>query len=289
MENQNNSDLELSSEDRPELPESSSGKKFARAGIQAVGGAIPGIGGLLSAAASAWSEHEQAQVNKVFQQWLQMLEDELREKGRTIFEIMSRLDVQDEKIKERIESPEYQSILKKAFRNWSNIDSDSKRQKVRNLLTNAAASNIVTDDVIRLFLDWMNDYSDFHFEVIGEIYRNAPISRGQVWRNLGRSDVREDSAEADLFKLLIRDLSTGSVIRQERQVDAHGNYIKKTSARPQRGSKGRPDSRMKSAFGDEEEYVLTDLGSQFVHYAMNELAPRIEFHGFEDDATQAAE
>ncbi len=34
---------------------------------------------------------------------------------------------------------------------------------------------------------------------------------------------------------------------------------------------------MKSAFDDSEQYVLTDLGRQFVHYAMNELAPRITF------------
>lgn len=271
--------------DRPEVSEPSTAKKLTRAGMQAAGGVIPFVGGILSAAAGAWSEHEQDQVNNVFQQWLQMLEDELGEKGQTIFEIMARLDMQDEKVKERIESKEYQSILKKAFRNWSNVDSEKKRQKVRNLLANAAASNLTTDDVVRLFLDWIDSYSDFHFEVIGEIYQNGPISRGQIWRNLGRPDVREDSPEADLYKLLIRDLSTGSVIRQQRAVDAYGNFIKKESSRRHRGSSGVRDGRMKSAFDDDEQYVLTELGQQFVHYAMNELAPRIEFHGFDQNAT----
>ena len=115
--------------------------------------------------------------------------------------------------------------------------------------------------------------------MIGEIYRRPPISRGMIWSNLGRPQVREDSAEADLFKLLIRDLSTGGVIRQERQVDPYGNFTKKEAARPT--SKG--DSRMKSAFDTEERYILTELGSQFVHYAMNELAPRIEFRAFDDE------
>lgn len=227
-------------------------------------------------------------MNKVFRQWLQMLEDELMEKARTIFEIMARLDMQDDKIKERVASPEYQSILKKAFRNWSNIDSEEKRQKIRNILSNAAATDMVTDDVVRLFLDWMDDYSDFHFEVIGEIYRHPPITRGQIWRNLSRPNVREDSAEADLFKLLIRDLSTGSVVRQERPVDANGNFLKREPTRRQHRQQGAPGTRMKSAFDDEEQYVLTELGSQFVHYAMNELAPRIEFHGFEAEAKNAA-
>lgn len=265
----------------PPETEPSIGKKLTRAGMQTAGGAIPFLGGILSAAAGAWSEHEQDQINKVFRQWLQMLEDELREKGRTIFEIMARLDMQDEKIKERIESEEYQSILKKAFRNWSNVDSEAKRQKVRNLLANAAATNLTTDDVVRLFLDWIDSYSDFHFEVIGEIYRNGPISRAQIWTNLRRPQVREDSPEADLYKLLIRDLSTGGVIRQERAVDGYGNFIKKEPSRSRRGSVGARDSRMKSAFDEEEDYVLTELGKQFVHYAMNELAPRIEFHGFD--------
>jgi hypothetical protein len=263
---------------RPEVPENSTGKQIARAGIQAVGGALPFVGGILSAAAAAWSEHDQEQVNKVFRQWLQMLEDELREKAHTICEIISRLDMQDETIKARIESPEYQDLLKKAFRGWSNIDSESKRQKIRNILANAAAGRLSTDDVVKLFLDWLNTYSDFHFEVIGEIYREQSISRGDIWRNLNRPQVREDSPEADLYKLLIRDLSTGSVIRQRRQTDGYGRYVKKSRPASQKPFQRSNDPYMKSAFDDEEEYVLTELGKQFVHYAMNELVPRIEFH-----------
>ena len=32
---------------------------------------------------------------------------------------------------------------------------------------------------------------------------------------------------------------------------------------------------MKSAFDDVEQYELTELGNQFVHYTMNEVVPRI--------------
>ena len=93
------------------------------------GGAIPLVGGILSAAAGAWSESEQQKVNQIFEQWLQMLEDELSEKATTTAEIMARLDMKDEQVTDRIESPEYQKILKKTFRRWLSIDSESKRQK----------------------------------------------------------------------------------------------------------------------------------------------------------------
>jgi hypothetical protein len=32
---------------------------------------------------------------------------------------------------------------------------------------------------------------------------------------------------------------------------------------------------MKSAFDDKEEYVLTELGRDFVHYAPNEVVPKL--------------
>lgn len=256
-------------------------KKVARATLNAVGGSIPFIGGLISAGVSYWSEHEQEQVTKVLKQWMQMLEDELREKGKTIAEVVARVDMRDEQVRQRIESPEYQALLKKAFRNWSSVDTEYKRQRVRNILATAAAAKTTTDDVVRLFLDWINIYSDFHFQVIGEIYRNPGITRGAMWDNLGKPDVREDSAEADLFKLLIHDLSTGRVIRQHRDVDGRGNFILKRPA--PRSRPGMAPRTAKSAFDEFEPYELTDLGRQFVHYAMNEITAKIEFHEHDGD------
>ena len=263
---------------RPELPDNSL-NKWTRAGMGAVAGLIPFVGGVLSAAAGAWSESEQETVNKVFRQWLQMVEEELKEKSDTIIDIIARLDMQDEKIKWRIESDEYQSLLKKAFRNWSEIDTAEKRKKMRNLLSNAAASQSNSDDVVRLFIDWIGQYSDFHFEVAGEIYRNPGITRAGIWENLDRPNVREDSAEADLFRLLIRQLSMGGVIRQARQTDNQGRFLRKRST----SSRKIASPYMKSTFDDKEQYVLTDLGNQFIHYVMNELVLRVEFQKEEDE------
>jgi hypothetical protein len=95
-----------------DFPEGHRAGKFIRGGLQIVGGAVPFAGGLLSAVAGAWSEGEQEKVNRFIQHWMQMLADELREKEETIVEIMARLDLNDERIAERVESKEYQSILR---------------------------------------------------------------------------------------------------------------------------------------------------------------------------------
>ena len=260
----------------PKIPKANKKNKAIRGGLS-VPGAIPFIGGIFSAAADAWSEKEQEHINQILEQWLQHFEQELREKGQTILEIMARLDMQEEKVRDRVGSQEFQLLVKKAFQNWSRIDTDYKRIKVRNLLSNAAATDVVSDDVVRLFLDWIDIYSDFHFQVMGVIANNAPIGRGEIWNALGRPHVREDSADADLYRLLIRDLSMGGVIRQERATDAYGNFVRK-STKGQKRSAG--SSTMKSAFDDDERYVLTDLGRQFIHYAMTEIPPKIEFTDF---------
>jgi hypothetical protein len=248
--------------------------KAGRAGLNIAAGAVPFVGGVLAAIAAAWGESSQAHADAIMQQWLQMLQDELREKGQTIAEIMARLDMQDEETLRRVESSEYQALLKKSFRKWSSIDSESKRHKIRNILSNAASTNLVSDDVVGLFIDWLDAYSDFHFQVIGQVYQNQGITRGQIWNQLGKPRVAENSAEADLYKMLIRDLSMGGVMRQHRETDYHGNFVKKPPAKVPSGTGSKT---LISGFDNSEQYELTELGKQFVHYAMNELAPRIAF------------
>lgn len=258
-------------------PSEGSTPKVVRATLQIVGGAVPFAGGLFSAAAGAWSENEQEKVNRFFKQWLKMLEDEIKEKEQTVLEIMARLDVHDEKISARLESKEYQSLLKKTFREWSGAESEDKRGFIRNILANAAASTMTSDDVIRLFIDWLGLYSELHFKVIAVIYQHQSdgISRGSVWNELGKIEVAENSADADLFKLLFRDLSTGGVIRQHREVDYHGNFIPKSTQRRPKGSGPKP---ITSAFDDDDLYELTEIGKQFVHYAMTDLPLKIAYN-----------
>ncbi len=128
-------------------------------------------------------------------------------------------------------------------------------------------------DDVRLFLDWIENYHEAHFAVIREIHKNQGPTRYDIWASVyGKVIPRDDSAEADLYKMLIRDLSTGGVIRQARETDGAGRFRKKT-APPRRMS---TTGVMESAFEDTKQYVLTELGKQFVHYTMNELVQRIE-------------
>jgi hypothetical protein len=247
------------------------GPKAARFALACLG-SIPGIGGAITGAGSAWSEEEQAEYNRIFSAWLKLQEDEIREIGMTIFEVMSRLDQNDAEVRKRIESPEYLKLVKKCFRDWSAAESEEKRKLIRNLLSNAAATKICSDDVVRMFIEWIDKYSEPHFAVIRQVFKAPGATRQQIWTTIHGADVREDSAEADLFKLLVHDLSTGHVIRQHREKDYNGNFIKKE---PQRKGRGEASRAMTSAFDDDKQYELTELGKQFVHYTMNEIVPRI--------------
>src|SRR5690554_5044316 len=264
-----------------EIPKGKRVAKYSRGALQAIGGAVPFAGGVFSAIAGAWSEAEQERVNRFFEHWVRMLQDELKEKEETIIEIMARLDLQDEEIAERVESREYQSLVKKTFREWAGAESEEKRVYIRNILSNAAASSVSSDDVVRMYIDWINQYSEMHFQVIGAIYNSGGIIRGGVWRKIGKGPVREDSADADLYKLLFRDLSTGGIIRQHREIDRFGNFVPKPVKRRPRGSGPKPPV---SAFDESEGYELTGLGQQFVHYAMSELPPKIEFKAEDEEA-----
>lgn len=256
------------------LPQGGKSAKISRAALQAFGGIIPVAGGILSAIAGAWSDAEQERVNRFLEHWMEMLRDELREKAETIVEILARLDLQDEKISERVESKNYQSLLKKAFRDWGASESEKKREYIRNILTNAAASSVSSDDVVRMYLDWIDSYSEMHFDVIAAVYNSAGITRGQIWEKIGRGRVQESSADADLYKLLIRDISTGGIIRQHRETDYYGNFVVKKVAKVVNTGRSKT---MVSAFDNIEQYELTELGSQFVHYAMTDLPPKLSF------------
>jgi hypothetical protein len=107
--------------------------------------------------------------------------------------------------------------------------------------------------------------------VIRCIYNKQGITRIEIWDEIYGELPREDSAEADLFKFLIRDLSTGGVIRQERETNQAGQFLRKRRPR----SKLAASTTMESAFEDTKPYVLTRLGDQFVHYTMNEVVTRI--------------
>jgi len=207
------------------------------------------------------------------QDWLEEHRQKLRDLAATLVEIVDRLDSLGEEVQQRVQSDEYLALVRRAFRTWDQASTEEKRRLIKNLLMNAGGTSLCPDDLIRLFIQWIDYYHDAHFAVIRTVYKTPRSTRAEVWADLHAQEVRENSAEADLFKLLIRDLSTGSVIRQHRETTADGQFVRK---QPFRRPKGFGASRvMKSAFDDSEQYELTELGQQFVHYTMNDVVPRI--------------
>jgi hypothetical protein len=210
--------------------------------------------------------------NDLQTEWLEEHHKKLERLRATLAEIERRFETLGDSVEERLESEEYLTLVRKAFRVWDNADTEEKRKYVANVVTNSCGTRLCSDDLIRLFIDWLALYHESHFAVIRELSRNPGSTRRDLWSELYDQDVREDSAEADLFKLLIRDLSTGQVIRQERDINQLGQFKKKPSAKV---SRGMATSTMKSAFDDKEAYVLTEMGKQFVHYTMNDVVTRI--------------
>jgi hypothetical protein len=246
------------------------GRKYVRFVVAALGG-IPWIGSLLGATASLEGESEQADVNELQRLWIEEHQAKLELLARTLAGMIQRFDGLGDEIDGRVQSEEYLALIRRGFRTWDQADTDEKRDFVRKLLTNAGAYRLCSDDLVRLFLSWIEAYHEAHFVVIREIYQRPRSTRAEIWANIHGEHVREDSAEADLFKLLVRDLSMGSVLRQERATDASGNFLRV----PAQKNRGHASPYMKSAFDNSERYVLTELGGQFVHYVMDELVPRV--------------
>jgi len=225
-------------------------EKFVLAAL----GSIPWVGGFLSAAAALKSDEANARTNNIQTKWLEEHAEKIKALYAALNDIIGRFDSFGQRINERLESDDYLNLVRKAFRTWDRSDTDEKRQAVRNLIANAAGTRV-----------------------------SGP-TRFDIWEAIYGEPPREDSAEADLYRLLIRDLSMGGVIRQARDTDAHGRFLKRASARTR-----RPASPvMESAFEDTKQYVLTDLGRQFVHYAMTEVTLRVTDGNHDADGSASA-
>jgi hypothetical protein len=237
---------------------------------------IPWVGGVLSAAEAYRSEEGSHRMNSLQTQWLREHQRKILLLGETLQMIAQRFESIGKEIDERIQSEAYLGLVRKAFRIWDQSDTEEKRRLLANVVTNAASTRACSDDVIRLFLDWIELYNEVHFAVIKEIFQNPASTRFDIWTGIYGDIPREDSSAADLYKFLIRDLSTGGVIRQERDVNAAGQYVRKRAKNVRRGA---ASNVLESAFDDTKPYVLTAMGREFVHYALSEVVTRIESPG----------
>jgi hypothetical protein len=223
----------------------------------AVLGVLPWVGVLVSAAIGRWSEADQARVNDLHRTWLSEHQTRLEELEVTVGKIASAATAAGEVAHRRLNDDAYLSLARLGFRVWDRSETADKRELIRKTLTNAACDSLCTDDFVRRFIEWIDSYNELHFKIVRCLFTTPGSTRFDIWQTMGGADVREDSAEADLFRLLIRDLSTGGVIRQARETTSDGQFRKKQRTR------SKPSGVTKSAFDDEEQYVLTELGGDF--------------------------
>ncbi len=249
------------------------GTKYGKCGRFAVAAlsVIPWVGGVIGASAALHAEAEQSKLNELIQQWLEQHHHKINELVATLDDIVSRVDQLGAEPQQRLNQDDYLALVRQGFRIWDGSNTDSKRGYVRRTLTNAASTSICSDDLVRLFLEWIERYDETHFRVIRVLFRNKGATRGRIWEEIGNGPVREDSAEADLFKLLIFDLSTGHVLRQMRQTNEYGEFL----AKPRTGRSVGRSGTLESAFEDTKPYELTTMGEQFATYVLNETVPRI--------------
>jgi hypothetical protein len=253
-----------------EKSESAGPRRAVEKLILAALSSIPWVGILVSAAKDIKADDDADRQNYLLKLWVEQHQRKLMDLGQMFQEVKSRFENFGSEIDERIESDAYLALIRKAFRVWDQSDTEEKRRMLGNIVINAGTTRACTDDVIRLFIDWTELYNEVHFAVIREIFHNPGSSRFEIWSSIYGELPREDSEAADLFKFLIRDLSTGGVVRQERDVNSLGQFVRKKPVR----KRGTP-STLESAFEDSKPYVLTQLGRSFVHYTMNEAVTRL--------------
>lgn len=244
--------------------------KYLRFLVSALGGSIPWVGPFLSAAASLHSEVGQGEHSALAEAVRQAQEAKLNQLLTDVAAIAARLEaLEDSGTAARLDEESYLSIANRAFRTWDRAESQEKRALVVRVLTNAAATSLTSDDVVRLFVDWIDRYDEMHFAVIREVHKSRGATRLSIWEALRGDLPKENSADADLYRLLIDELSQGRIIRQLRDTDFDGRFLKKPRGRKQ------SSQYLQSSFDDEKGYELTALGTQFIHYAMNDAVARV--------------
>jgi hypothetical protein len=245
-------------------------EKYVRFSIAALS-SIPWVGGVIGASAALHAEAEQGRANDLICQWLENHHDKINDLKATLEEIVDKAEKFGQATEARLDNAQYLSLVAQGFKVWDSANTTSKRDYVRRTLTNAATTTICSDDLVRLFLEWIERYDETHFRVIRVLFQNRGATRGFIWDKIGGADVREDSADADLFKLLIADLSIGHVLRQIRQTNDKGQFLLKRRA----SRAGNKPTTLESAFEDTKAYELTAMGQQFATYVLSESVPQL--------------
>jgi hypothetical protein len=139
---------------------------------------------------------------------------------------------------------------------------------IRRLLSHAAEMPDPDYNLFNLFFDWLSRYNELHFRFIRSLKEQGTATKLQIWEGMGGSRVRDDSAEADVFGCLFKDLNLGHIVRKAGGRDSSGRRVRAKAVK-------RNSPYLKSVLDDIDPQELTAVGELFTHYAMSELTPKL--------------
>lgn len=243
-------------------------EKFVLAAL----GSIPWVGGFIGAAASYKAEVTAVKDDRLQTQWLEEHARKIAELMRSLQDIVQWFERFDGRVDTRIQSEGYLGLVRCAFRVWDRADTTDKRACVSNLVSNAASAQLCSDEVLRRFVDWLDAFHEGHFAIIRQIHHNPGTTRLLIWDAVNGVLPPEDSAEAELYRLMMRDLSTGGVIVTQTSKPRDNRL-------PAKVRRHLGTVPAESAFDERQAYRLTALGRHFVHYTMTDAVARLAAAG----------
>lgn len=134
----------------------------------------------MAAAAALQGEAEQGRTNELMYRWVEEHEQTLNELTAAVHKMVDRLEHLGENVEQRLNEESYLGLVRYGFHVREESSSKEKREHVRHTLTNAAGTRICSDDVVRLFRQWLQQYNELYFRVIRILYQNSGYTRADV-------------------------------------------------------------------------------------------------------------
>lgn len=236
-------------------------------------GVVPWVGAYLSVGASLAAEREQSAMNQALLRWLDVHEARFDALQASLTRVVREVEAAGEHARERLSDEAFLPLVRRAYQGWDRAQTDAKRARFERLLVNAAARRSEgwsEPDRLRLFVEWIERYDDAHIAIVAAVHAHPGLTRLGIWRAVGpRGPLpREDSSDADLFRMLVHDLSLGRVMRQRRAVTSAGQFQRKGRTRGTGGV-------LESSFDDRDPYELSALGRDFVGFVLESPTARI--------------
>jgi hypothetical protein len=246
-------------------------RRIAEAFVLAALGSIPWVGGFIGAAATYMAELHETKGDTLHAQWLEEHARKIAALVRSLQDIERHFESLEGQVDARIQSDGYLALVRRAFRVWDRADSDEKRAAVVNLVSNAASTRLCSDEVLRRFIEWLDRFDEAHFAILRDVHNRPGTTRFLIWDSLRGPLPAEDSADAELFRLQIGDLTVGGAIAIASS--QRGQRL------PARVPRRHGVAVGESAFEERQPYELTGLGKQFVHYTMTNTVARLAAPG----------